>query len=77
MVDSTSDGRPSGGLGDDTGRPDPRARDERPYGLCARVARPGVDVTDYPEISDLYLASDVAVVDYSSLRFDFASPASR
>ena len=34
--------------------------------------RPGtVDVTDYPEVSDLYLAADAAVVDYSSLRFDF------
>ncbi|MGL5810451.1 MAG: bifunctional glycosyltransferase/CDP-glycerol:glycerophosphate glycerophosphotransferase [Nocardioides sp.] len=31
-----------------------------------------LDVTDYPEISDLYLAADSAVVDYSSLRFDFA-----
>ena len=30
-----------------------------------------IDVTDYPEISDLYLAADAAVVDYSSLRFDF------
>jgi CDP-glycerol glycerophosphotransferase len=30
-----------------------------------------VDVTDYPEVSDLYLAADTAVVDYSSLRFDF------
>jgi CDP-glycerol glycerophosphotransferase len=30
-----------------------------------------VDVTDYPEVSDLYLAADVGVVDYSSLRFDF------
>ncbi len=39
-----------------------------------RVGRlPGViDVTDYPEVSDLYLAADAAVVDYSSLRFDFA-----
>ena len=35
--------------------------------------RPGVlDLTDYPEVSDLYLAADAAVVDYSSLRFDFA-----
>ena len=35
--------------------------------------RPGiVDVTDYPEVSDLYLAADAAIVDYSSLRFDFA-----
>ena len=31
-----------------------------------------VDVTDYPEINDLILAADVAVLDYSSLRFDFA-----
>ena len=30
-----------------------------------------VDVTDYPEVSDLYLAADAGVVDYSSLRFDF------
>jgi CDP-glycerol glycerophosphotransferase len=37
-----------------------------------RVAIPGVlEVTDYPEVSDLYLASDVAIVDYSSLRFDY------
>ena len=31
-----------------------------------------IDVTDYPEVSDLYLAADAAVADYSSLRFDFA-----
>ena len=30
-----------------------------------------IDVTDYPEVSDLYLAADVCVADYSSLRFDF------
>jgi len=37
-----------------------------------RVAIPGVvEVTDYPEVSDLYLASDAAIVDYSSLRFDY------
>lgn len=29
-----------------------------------------IDVTDYPEINDLILAADVAVVDYSSIRFD-------
>lgn len=29
-----------------------------------------IDVTDYPEISDLILACDAAVVDYSSIRFD-------
>ena len=33
--------------------------------------RGAVDVTDYPEVSDLYLAADAGVVDYSSLRFDF------
>ena len=31
-----------------------------------------VDVTDYPEINDLILAADAAILDYSSLRFDFA-----
>ena len=31
-----------------------------------------IDVTTYPEINDLLLASDVAVLDYSSIRFDFA-----
>ena len=36
-------------------------------------SRPGViDVTDHPEINELILASDVAVLDYSSLRFDYA-----
>jgi CDP-glycerol glycerophosphotransferase (TagB/SpsB family) len=37
------------------------------------LSRPGViDVTDHPEINELILASDVAVLDYSSLRFDYA-----
>jgi CDP-glycerol glycerophosphotransferase (TagB/SpsB family) len=31
-----------------------------------------VDVTGYPEVNDLILAADVAVLDYSSMRFDFA-----
>ena len=31
-----------------------------------------VDVTYYPDIADLCLASDAAVLDYSSLRFDYA-----
>jgi CDP-glycerol glycerophosphotransferase (TagB/SpsB family) len=31
-----------------------------------------VDVTEHPEINELILASDVAVLDYSSLRFDYA-----
>lgn len=40
----------------------------------ARVRRSAsiVDVTDYHEINDLILAADVAVLDYSSLRFDWA-----
>ncbi|MFL6061019.1 MAG: CDP-glycerol glycerophosphotransferase family protein [Marmoricola sp.] len=39
-----------------------------------RVPRAGsvVDVTDYPDINELTLAADVAVLDYSSLRFDWA-----
>ena len=50
---------------------DPAARPPLPH--ARRASRPGVvDVTDYPEINDLILASDVAVLDYSSLRFDFA-----
>ncbi|HET7385982.1 MAG TPA: CDP-glycerol glycerophosphotransferase family protein [Nocardioidaceae bacterium] len=31
-----------------------------------------VDVTDYPEVNELILAADVAVLDYSSMRFDIA-----
>lgn len=31
-----------------------------------------IDVTEYPHINDLILAADAAVLDYSSLRFDFA-----
>jgi CDP-glycerol glycerophosphotransferase len=50
----------------------------RGHAFNARTERridqiPGcIEVTDYPEVSDLYLAADAAVVDYSSLRFDFA-----
>jgi CDP-glycerol glycerophosphotransferase (TagB/SpsB family) len=37
------------------------------------VDQPGaLDVTEYPEINDLILASDAAVLDYSSVRFDYA-----
>ena len=43
------------------------ARSRQRVGLLSGT----VDVTDYPEVSDLYLAADAAVVDYSSLRFDF------
>jgi CDP-glycerol glycerophosphotransferase len=31
-----------------------------------------IDVTDHPDINELILASDAAVLDYSSLRFDYA-----
>ena len=31
-----------------------------------------VDVTDYPEINELTVAADVAILDYSSLRFEWA-----
>jgi CDP-glycerol glycerophosphotransferase (TagB/SpsB family) len=37
-----------------------------------RSRRGVVDVTDHPEVNDLILASDVAVLDYSSIRFDYA-----
>ena len=40
----------------------------------ARVGTRGnvIDVTDYPDVADLCLASDAAILDYSSLRFDYA-----
>lgn len=31
-----------------------------------------INVTDYPDINDLIVASDIGVLDYSSLRFDYA-----
>lgn len=31
-----------------------------------------LDVTEYPDVNDLILASDAAILDYSSLRFDYA-----
>ena len=41
-------------------------------GTTRSSRRPGVlDVTGYPEVNDLILAADVAVLDYSSLRFDW------
>jgi len=37
------------------------------------AASPNIlDVTDYPDINDLYLAADALVTDYSSAMFDFA-----
>jgi CDP-glycerol glycerophosphotransferase len=43
----------------------------RARGLRRPAAGSIIDVTLYPEVSDLYLAADAAIVDYSSLRFDF------
>jgi CDP-glycerol glycerophosphotransferase len=36
--------------------------------------RPGfvINVTDYPDISELFLATDAVITDYSSVMFDFA-----
>ena len=42
--------------------------DRRP----ALTDTPAFDVSTYPEITDLYLAADVMVTDYSSTMFDFA-----
>ncbi len=41
--------------------------------LDSRVGSRGniIDVTDYPDIAELSLASDAAILDYSSLRFDY------
>lgn len=44
------------------------ARSDQRHGSGGGV----VDVTDHPEINDLILASDIAILDYSSLRFDYA-----
>lgn len=44
------------------------ARSDRQSRRNAKV----VDVTSYPDINDLIAASDAAVLDYSSLRFDYA-----
>jgi len=50
---------------------------QRSHGSVARTGRRHgdragvVDVTDHPEINELVLASDIAVLDYSSLRFDY------
>jgi len=42
-------------------------------GRLGPMDRPGVhDVSFHPDISDLYLAADVMVTDYSSTMFDFA-----
>jgi CDP-glycerol glycerophosphotransferase len=47
-------------------------RGHRFHAHGARWGSRVVDVTAYPDVNDLILASDAAVLDYSSLRFDFA-----
>ena len=37
-----------------------------------KTANGAIDVTDYPDITELYLAADVLITDYSSVMFDFA-----
>jgi CDP-glycerol glycerophosphotransferase len=36
------------------------------------VAGGAIDVTNYPDVTELYLAADVLVTDYSSVMFDFS-----
>lgn len=38
----------------------------------ARLKGTVVDVSDYPDVSDLYIVADTLVTDYSSVMFDFA-----
>jgi CDP-glycerol glycerophosphotransferase len=38
----------------------------------AAVAGGAIDVTNYPDVTELYLAADVLVTDYSSVMFDFS-----
>jgi CDP-glycerol glycerophosphotransferase len=47
-------------------------RGHRFHASAGRWAARVVDVTSYPDVNDLILAADVAVLDYSSMRFDFA-----
>jgi CDP-glycerol glycerophosphotransferase len=42
-------------------------------GRLPAITRPGVhDVSLHPDVSELYLAADVMITDYSSTMFDFA-----
>ena len=38
----------------------------------AGVAGDAIDVTNYPDVTELYLAADVLITDYSSVMFDFS-----
>ena len=46
-----------------------QTRDDLPTAAAGNFA---INVTGYPDITDLYLISDVLVTDYSSTMFDFA-----
>ena len=46
-----------------------QTRNDLPTAAAGNFA---INVTDYPDITDLYLISDVLVTDYSSTMFDFA-----
>ncbi|MCX8528693.1 MAG: CDP-glycerol glycerophosphotransferase family protein [Rhodoluna sp.] len=37
----------------------------------AKVAGNAIDVTTYPDVTDLYIAADVLITDYSSVMFDY------
>lgn len=37
----------------------------------AAVAGDAIDVTNYPDVTELYLAADILITDYSSVMFDF------
>jgi CDP-glycerol glycerophosphotransferase (TagB/SpsB family) len=47
-------------------------RGHRFHASTAPVGSRVLDVTSYPDVNDLILAADAAVLDYSSMRFDFA-----
>jgi CDP-glycerol glycerophosphotransferase len=38
----------------------------------AKIAGNAIDATEYPDVTDLYIAADVLVTDYSSTMFDFS-----
>ena len=59
-------------LGDDSHDPAAWSQLQPPRRRARALSDGGIiDVTRYPEINDLILAADVAVLDYSSLRFDW------
>ena len=49
-----------------------RAHSRTIRGEAAAVGSRVIDVTTYPDISDLFLGTDAIITDYSSIMFDFA-----